>query len=86
MKIQQKLQASYHEDPQLRDRLMNGVILTRIKDAHTDRHPINSHQLVERVANKLSHKTGTAGASVALLTKRDEVENQASAQALYGLR
>lgn len=68
MALQQQLHESYHGERQLRDRRMNGVNLPQIQEALTDRQPGTSNQLIERVANKLSHKKGTAGNSVALFT------------------
>lgn len=67
MAVQQQLHAKYHGYWQLRDRLMHVVNISRFQDTLTYRQPRTSNQLIERVANKLSHKQRTAGTSVALI-------------------
>lgn len=61
MSLQHQLHAEYHSDRQLRHRLLNSVDISTIPDVMRERTLLTSHQLINRVANRLSTNPRTAG-------------------------
>lgn len=61
--LQKQLDTPYHTDNFLRDRLLTAVDLPAIQSTLRDRMPQTSQMAVNRVANQLSDKPGSAGSN-----------------------
>lgn len=77
MSIQRQLDATYHDDKYLLDRLLTAMDIPKIQKYLRDRVPRSSYQLINRVANRLSEITKTAGInSISLADTRNNTTNE----------
>lgn len=72
MSTQQQLEAVYHGDRHLRDQLIASIDIPKVQDTLKDRVPRTAHQLVNRVANRLSDKPRSAGITSAYLSSHNQ--------------
>lgn len=86
MALQKQLDTSYHADRFLRDRLLTAVDLPALQTTLRDRIPRSSHQAVQRIANQLSDKKGSAGSTVAMIAGSSPIYGSGyENEALYSL-
>lgn len=86
MSLQHQLHEDYHTDRYLRDRLMTAIDIPNISDSLKDRVPRNAHQLVNRVANRLSGRKNSSGTTLTFIGKHNnQSEPKNKDEALYSI-
>lgn len=83
MYIQVQLSKSYQGDLYLRDRLQEAIYIPHIPDFFKDRPERSTQDLINRVGNKLSHRSKPSGDVFVNWALRDESDSEN--MALYGL-
>lgn len=76
MSLHHQLHQDYHNDRQIRHRLLTSVDIATICDSIHEQTPLSSHQLSNRVENRLFTSTGTAGTVPVLLVKTDQGDHK----------
>lgn len=84
MSVQKQFYTPYHGDSYLRDRLIYAVDIKLIQETLGDRVPRTSHQIINRVLNRLSNKPKSARTAIENLvsefTEDDELFEEFSIQ------